>query len=87
MIRYIVVPKVYPSGWWVTAASADGFTKLPNTIFNPYLARGFGDQGMLVVFLHLSCMLLVPVSMQLLLRTWQAKATWTQGAFSPYFQE
>lgn len=42
--RYIVVPKVYPSGWWVTAASAaNGFTKLNTTIFHPYLARGFGD--------------------------------------------
>ena len=87
MICYIVVPKVYPSGWWVTAAGADGFTKLNNTIFNPYLARGFGDHGMLVFFLHLSSVLRVRVSMQLLLKTWQAKAMWTQGAFSPYFQE
>lgn len=28
MIRGVVVPRVYPSGCWVTAASADGFTEL-----------------------------------------------------------
>lgn len=66
--RYIVVPKVYPSGWWVTAASAaNGFTKLNTTIFHPYLARGFGDH-MLVFCLHLPCVLRVPISMQPLLK-------------------
>lgn len=85
--RYIVVPKVYPSGWWVTAASAaNGFTKLNTTIFHPYLARGFGDQ-MLVFCLHLPCVLRVPISMQPLLKTWQARATWAWGAFSPSFQK
>lgn len=85
--RYIVVPKVYPSGWWVTAASAaNGFTKLNTTIFHPYLARGFGDH-MLVFCLHLPCVLRVPISMQPLLKTWQARATWAWGAFSPSFQK
>lgn len=64
MIRYVVAPKVYPSGWWVTSASADGFTKLNNTILNPYLVRGFGDHFMLVFFLHLSYVQRVLVSFE-----------------------
>lgn len=53
LIGYIVVPKVYPSGWQVTAASAaHGFTKLNATIFHLYLARGFGDHSTLVFCLH-----------------------------------
>lgn len=47
LTRYMVVPKVYPSAWWVTAASAaHGFTKLNSSIFHPYLARGFGDHSL-----------------------------------------
>lgn len=61
---YVVVPKVYSSGWWLIAASADGFTKPHNTIFNPYLANSFGFHGMLILFLHLFCVLRVPVFMQ-----------------------
>lgn len=54
LIHYVVVPKVYPSGWWVTPASAaHGFTELNIIIFHPYLAKGFGDQNMLVFCLHL----------------------------------
>lgn len=63
-IHYIVVLKVYPSGWWMTAASADGFTKLNNIVLNPYLVRGFGDCSMLVFFLHFSCVQRVVVSFE-----------------------
>lgn len=53
----MVVPKACPSGWRVTAAGAGGFTKLNTTSFNPYLARGFGDHGRSLFFVHLSSVL------------------------------
>jgi len=87
MIRWIVVPKVDPSGWWVTAASADGFTKPKNTIFNPYLATGFGDHSTLVFLRHLSCGLRVPVFYVFTSGNLSCEGQWTEGAFSPCFQE
>lgn len=39
------------------------------------------------ILLHLPCVLRVPISVQSLLKTWQAKARWAQGAFSPSFQK
>lgn len=89
LICSVVVPKVYPSAWWVTAASAaHGFSKLNTTIFHPYLARGFGDHSMLVFsVLCLPRVLRVPISVQPFLKTWQASAMWAWGAFSPSFQK